>query len=294
MNTKSRGLGRGLSALISNRDEDQSHSGGSLYVNVDEIRPSPYQPRKTFDEQKLEELAASIQANGLIQPLVVRPIEDGYELITGERRWRACTKAGIKRVPTIVRELEDNTAMALAMIENLQREDLNPIEKATGMERLRSQAGLEQEEIAKELGISRTQVTNTLRLLRLPAEIQDMLAENKLSSGHARTLLALKDPAAMTEAADRILKNGLNVRQTEKMIKQWGKEQKKSPARPTDKGLKETVKTRLIQSLGEKIRVKFQGDKKSGKITVEYKNEDELNAILSGLEEKAKNEGQRQ
>jgi ParB family chromosome partitioning protein len=284
MNAKNRGLGRGLSALISSREEEHASSGGTLYVNVEEITPSPYQPRKNFNQEKLEELAASIQANGLIQPLVVRSTESGYELITGERRWRASKKAGLARVPAIVRDMDNNTAMALAMIENLQREDLNPMEKAVGMERLRTEAKLGQEEIARELGISRAQVANTLRLLKLPETIHDMLAENKISSGHARTLLALPSPEDMLQAAQKIIKNGLNVRQTEKLIQDWGKKKKASSKPLTDKNLKETVKTKIVSALGSDVRIGFHGNSDAGKITLEYKNEQDLKRILDTLE----------
>lgn len=284
MNTKNRGLGRGLSALISNREDEHAPSGGTLYVNVREITPSPYQPRKNFDQEKLEELAASIKANGLIQPLVVRSTDNGYELITGERRWRASKNAGLERVPAIVRDMDNNTAMALAMIENLQREDLNPMEKAIGLKRLRSEAKLGQEEIARELGISRAQVANILRLLKLPEDIQDMLSENKISSGHARTLLALQAPEEMLQAAKKIIKNGLNVRQTEKMIQDWGKK-KNTPSQPaTDTNLKETVKSKFSSALGNDVRIRFRGDSNSGKITLEYKNQQDLNRILHSLE----------
>lgn len=270
--------------MISNREDEHAPSGGTLYINVREITPSPYQPRKNFDQEKLEELAASIKANGLIQPLVVRSTDTGYELITGERRWRASKNAGLERVPAIVRDMDNNTAMALAMIENLQREDLNPMEKAIGLKRLRSEAKLGQEEIARELGISRAQVANILRLLKLPEDIQDMLYENKISSGHARTLLALQAPEEMLQAARKIIKNGLNVRQTEKMIQDWGKKKNAPPQAATDTNLKQTVKSKFASALGEDVRIGFRGDSNSGKITLEYKNRQDLNRILHSLE----------
>lgn len=283
MNVKNRGLGRGLSALIDNKEDTQRNvSGSTLYIGTDKISPSPYQPRKNFDKQKIEELSDSIRANGLIQPLVVRPTSEGYELITGERRWRACTKAGLSRIPVIVRDIDNSTAMALAMIENLQREDLNPMEKALGMDRLRSEANLGQENIAKELGISRAQVANTLRLLKLPQQIQNMLADAKITSGHARTLLALDEHGEMIQAAQQIIQKNLNVRQTEKMVQNWGKKTSKKVV--TDKDLQEKVQGKITHRLGKKIKINFSGNASRGKITLQYKNAQDLDKIISLME----------
>ncbi len=285
MGMKNKGLGRGLSALITNSEEQEPGTGsGTLYLNTNDITPNPNQPRRGFNQEKLQELAESIKTNGLLQPLIVRTTSDGYELVAGERRWRACTKANLTRVPVIVRDLENDTALAVAMIENLQREDLDPMEKASGMERLRSEANLSQEQIARELGISRTLVTNTLRLLKLPAQVQKMLAENKISSGHARSLLGLSTNEDMLQAAREVVKRGLNVRQTEKLVQNWDKKKSQTGQKQTDKNLQEKIKKGLSDNLGQGIEIDFTGDENSGKITLKYSDADKLQTIMSKLD----------
>src|SRR5215475_1478974 len=204
MATPRKALGRGLSALLGTPDLDENEQLREL--DIERILPNAQQPRKTFDEDSLNELANSIRTHGVVQPIVVRPLEDGFfQLIAGERRWRASQRAGLTKVPAVVRESGEHDALEIALIENLQREDLNPIEEAQAYERLITDFGLTQEEVARRVGKNRTTIANMLRLLRLPPEVQQWLRENRLTTGHAKALLSLSDLDAILESAKKII-----------------------------------------------------------------------------------------
>src|SRR5512145_3158026 len=222
MSTQKKGLGRGLSALIPSAPQaapEIREQRATNEVAVDRITPSAFQPRRTFDEAKIEELAASIRNQGIIQPLVVRPRGDGFELIAGERRWRAALKAGLLRVPVVVRDASDHEALQLALVENLQREDLNPIEEASGYRRLQEEFHWSQEEMAEKVGKSRPAIANSLRLLTLPGEVQQEVAAGKLPAGQARALLGLHTEPLILSACREVVAKGLSTRETEKMVR---------------------------------------------------------------------------
>src|SRR5881396_3715947 len=214
-------LGRGLSALLGTPDleTDQLRE-----VDIDRILPNSHQPRKNFDEDALNELANSIREHGVVQPIVVRPLDDGFfQLIAGERRWRASQRASLLRIPAVVREAGEHAALELALIENLQREDLNPMEEAHAYERLIADFGMTQEEVARRVGKNRATIANMLRLLRLPLEVQQWLRENRLTTGHAKALLSLSDLSAILETAKKIIQGNYSVRQTEMLVARFSK-----------------------------------------------------------------------
>ncbi|HEY7167814.1 MAG TPA: ParB/RepB/Spo0J family partition protein, partial [Candidatus Binatia bacterium] len=220
MALQKKGLGRGLDALIPRAAESQDPSTpepGNLSIPVAQITASPFQPRRTFDEQRIAELAASIREQGLIQPLIVRRKPDGFELIAGERRWRAAMRAGLAEVPVIVRDASDNEALQLALVENLQREDLNPIEEAAGYQRLQQEFHWTQEAMADKIGKSRPAIANALRLLTLPDEVQQELASGNLPAGQARALLGLPNETLIVAACREVIRKGLSTRETEKL-----------------------------------------------------------------------------
>ncbi len=218
MAKKMSGLGKGLGALMLENATDEMLTENELPIN--EIIPNRDQPRKTFDEDALEELAQSIKQHGVLQPLLVRPIPSGgYQLVAGERRWRACRIAGLNKVPVVIKELTDTETMEIAIIENLQREDLNPIEEAEGLQALIDKCGYTQEEVAVSVGKSRPAIANSLRLLRLPQEVRDMTKNGDISAGHARALLAFDNEAMMLEAAKNIVSNKMTVRDVERLAK---------------------------------------------------------------------------
>jgi len=246
---------------------------------IEEIHPSPFQPRKTFLDEALQELVDSIKEKGILQPLMVRRKGEGYELIAGERRWRAAQKAGLKEVPILVKDVPDSEMLELSLIENIQREDLNPIEEAEAYKRLMEQFHLTQEEISKKVGKDRTTVTNTVRLLKLPAEIKQSLAEGKISMGHARAFLGLEGIDKQKLLLKRLLAGGLSVRQTESLVKRFRTHN--SPVsrktNPEWSGLMEE----LQRILGTKVRI--VGKRKRGKIEIEFYSLDELDRILEFL-----------
>ena len=216
MPTQRRALGRGLSALLGTPDPEQD---SLREIDIERILPNSHQPRKSFDEDALNDLASSIRAHGVVQPIVVRPIQDGFfQLIAGERRWRASQRAGLTRIPAVVRETGEHAALEIALIENLQREDLNPIEEAQAYERLIVEFALTQEEVARRVGKNRATVANMLRLLRLPPEVQEWLKENKITTGHAKALLSLNDLSAILDAARKIIQGNYSVRQAELLV----------------------------------------------------------------------------
>lgn len=266
---KKGGLGRGMDSLfLDNAAADNSSSAVMLSIN--EVEPNRGQPRKVFDEKALSELAKSIEQNGIIQPLLVRPTADGgYQLIAGERRWRAARMAGLHEVPVNIREMTDEEASLLSLIENLQREDLNPVEEAQGYKHLAENYGLTQDQVADRVGKSRTAVTNTLRLLRLPDSVLTRLSSGTLSAGHSRALLSLSDESEIERIADMIVKDGLSVRQTEKMVKTASKDEKKPAVKREKKrdSYYDEVELALTEALGRNVKVYLS---KGGKGTLEF------------------------
>lgn len=266
---KKGGLGRGMDALfLENSAADNTSSAVTLGIN--EIEPNRDQPRKNFDEKALGELAASIEKNGIIQPLLVRPMTDGsYQLIAGERRWRAARMAGLSVVPVTIREMTDEEASVFALIENLQREDLNPVEEAQGLKSLIETYGFTQEEAADRVGKSRTAVTNTLRLLRLPDSLLTMLGTGKISAGHCRALLGLDDEKEMLRIAEAAVREELSVRQVEKMVKYASQGEKTKPAKREKKRDKyyDEVELALTETMGRKVKIYLS---KGGKGTLEF------------------------
>ena len=282
LSTQKRGLGRGLSALIPTAEPltQASQDSSPRDVAVDRITPSPFQPRRTFDEAKLEELAASIRYQGIIQPLVVRPQGDGFELIAGERRWRAAMRAGLSRVPVVIRNASDHEALQLALVENLQREDLNPIEEASGYRRLQEEFHWSQEEMADKVGKSRPAIANSLRLLTLPTEVQQELTAGNLPAGQARALLGLHTEPLIVSACREVIAKGLSTRETEKMVRNLLIGRKRRRSLPlVDPDLK-TVVENLQRSLGTRVRLLPKARSTKGKIEIEYYTLADLERII--------------
>jgi ParB family chromosome partitioning protein len=282
---KSKGLGRGLDALLDNDREERPPAADMLAkVGIDDLQRGKYQPRTRMDPESLEELAASIRTQGLMQPILVRPAEGGaarYEIIAGERRWRAARMAGLAEVPVVVRDVPDQAALAMALIENIQREELNALEEAQGLQRLAAEFGMTHQDIADAIGRSRAAVTNALRLLNLSGAVQQLLAEGKLDMGHARALLALEG-RAQEDAAARVVARGLSVRETE----QWVNELL-DPA-STFTGKRETPQDRDVQRFAEELSERFgtsvevkQGRKGSGKLVISYSDNRHLESLLA-------------
>src|SRR5215471_14848559 len=263
-------LGRGLNALLGTADlePDQLRE-----IDIDRILPNSNQPRKSFDENALIELADSIREHGVVQPVIVRPLEDGFfQLIAGERRWRACQRIGLARVPAIVREAGENAALELALIENLQREDLNPMEEAEAYDRLIVDFGLTQEDVARRVGKNRATIANTLRLLRLPPEVQQWLRENRITTGHAKALLSLNDLDAILDSAKRIIQGNYSVRQAETLVSRHSKraDQKHDGAthpETLDPNVRAAIHA-LEQALGTKVTVHESGGR--GRIEIHF------------------------
>lgn len=277
-----RGLGRGLEALIPIVEKDEENV---QEIDIKKIVANEKQPRRGFDESKLEELADSMKQHGILQPVILRKKGNKYELVAGERRWRAAAKAGIEKIPAIVRELNDSDVMEIALIENLQREDLNPIEEAMAYKSLMDDFGLTQEELSKRVGKSRSQIANTVRLLNLDKEIQDLVYENKLTAGHARALLSIQDSKERLKLANMISKEALSVRQTEQLVKKLVDERSKAKKhKPKEiNPVIIDVTERLQRTLG--TRVKIKGNEKRGKIEIEFYSSEELERILEIIAE---------
>lgn len=289
---KNRGLGKGLEALFSNSEIDtqeisvtkkeESEEKGISFIDINEIKPNQNQPRKSFNEEKLEELAASIIENGLIQPVILRKADKGYEIVAGERRWRACRKAGLKEIPCIIREFTDEQNMLIAIIENMQREDLNPIEEAEGLNQMIVNFGMTQEQVSKSVGKSRPYITNALRLLKLPSEIREMLLANQLSAGHARAIAGISDTEKQIQLAEYAIKEGLSVREIEKIIKEENAPKKKISRKKAEKSADvRKVEDDLKQIMGTKVNLNQSG--KKGKIEIEYYSRDELERLIEML-----------
>lgn len=288
MAPKKSGLGRGIDSLLLDNSLEENNSAQAVKLNIMDIEPNKEQARKQFDEQALSELADSISEHGVLQPLLVRPlIGGGYQLIAGERRWRASRLAGLTQVPVIIKELSDTEAAVISLIENLQREDLNPVEEALGFASLMKDFNLTQEEAAQKVGKSRPAVANALRLLKLPEKVLDMIRENKLSAGHARALAAIEDKKTVIAAANLIAEKGLSVREAEKLVKTLTAEKKTKPARKTRNSFFDEVELSLNQSLGRKAKVITNGNKESGTLELAFYDKDDLAriaAVLSALE----------
>ncbi len=282
--TKETGLGRGLNALLGS-PEIQDQGDGAVSLPISQVEPGLNQPRKRFDPETLAELADSIRIHGIIQPLTVRRLSTGYyQIIAGERRWRAAKDAGLREVPVVIIEADDKKVMEIGLIENLQREDLNPVEEARGYQTLMEEYGLTQEQVAQQMGKSRPAITNTLRLLALPEDLLELVAQDQLSAGHARALLAAPTPALQRAAAKRVIAERLSVRQTEALIKTLQKEPKKTQRAADDPialYLGEVEKT-LSGQLGRKVTITAKGDK--GRIQLEYYNSQDLDSLLTWLQ----------
>ena len=284
MASNAKGLGKGLAALLGDNVMDNQEEKTSLYLPISQVESCAGQPRKQFDPDALADLADSIREHGIIQPLTVRKLQSGYyQIIAGERRWRAARMAGLDQVPAIVIEADDRKAMELAMIENLQREDLNPMEEAEGYRQLMEQYNLTQEETAQRVGKSRSAVANALRLLNLCPSVRAMVEDGRLTSGHARTILPLS-PALQKKAADAVLKSDLSVRQTELLVKKLTAEVKEKPAVTTG-GLEvnyaEEAAKALCAHLGRGCKI--VSGRKKGRIELEYYGMDDLNNLLDAL-----------
>lgn len=310
---KKSGLGRGLDALFADAApineaeltsaEPSAKAAGAgkgkasaeddgdrvLYIDINDIKPNSAQPRKNFDEAKLAELAGSIRANGVIQPLIVRESESGYELVAGERRWRASRQAGLRTVPCIIRNFDDRQNAIVAIIENMQREDLDPIEEALGLKSMTEKYGFTQEQVSESLGRSRTYIANSIRLLKLPEEIQQYVSSGQMSAAHGRTIINIPDKAKQKEIADKIIRNDLSVRATERLaekvkdeLKPERKKRRKTSAADKERDAEITAVERELMTLsGTKVRI--DGDGRKGKIELEYYSLDELNRLIDAL-----------
>ncbi len=315
---KKTGLGRGLDALFadaapiieedfklskpakkapakspakpaSKKTEPVADEDRVLYIDINNIKPNKAQPRITFDEDKLKELESSIKEHGVIQPLIVREAENGYELVAGERRWRASRLAGLKKVPCIIRNFDDKQNAIVAIIENMQREDLNPIEEAEGLRSMTEKYGFTQEQVSASLGKSRTYITNSIRLLKLPKEIQQFVSDGQMSAAHGRTIINVTDAKKQREICDKVIKLGLSVRETEKLANKAKDEIK--PDRKKRKTTTAAKKSSDILAVEAELRtltgtkVNINGDSKKGKLELEYYSTEELNRLIDTIRE---------
>jgi ParB family transcriptional regulator, chromosome partitioning protein len=274
-------LGRGLSALIPDTPAP-AVPDRSLDVDTDLLRPNKFQPRTHMDDERIEELARSIRSNGIIQPIVVRRVDGQYEIIAGERRWRAAQRAGLLKVPVVVRDVPEDRLLAVALIENIQREDLNPIEEAHAYRRLADEFHLTQEQIADAVGKDRSSIANYLRLLRLPQEVRANLASNALSMGHARALLALSDEASQLRLARDIVARNLSVRETESLVRKIASPPAPAPAKKIDVHTR-AAEDKLRLALGTRVRIVRKG--KGGRIEIDFTSEDELQRLYETFTE---------
>jgi ParB family chromosome partitioning protein len=273
-------LGKGLGALIPEKGIPEGEGKKPLQqCGIEDVQPNPFQPRKTFSDEQLQELVDSIREKGILQPLLVRRKSDGYELIAGERRWRAAQRAGLREIPILVRDVSDSEMLELSLIENIQRENLNPIEEAEAFKRLMDQFHLTQEEISKKVGKDRTTIANTVRLLRLPPEIKLSLAEGKITMGHARAFLSLDGIDKQKLLWKRLLAGGLSVRQTESLVKRLRARSSPTPRRSNPEW--STLVEELQRALGTKVRI--VGERKRGKIEIDFFSPAELDRIIELL-----------
>lgn len=290
MAAKKGGLGKGLDSLITNKVDvpktttGGSKEGGPVLINISKVEPNREQPRKKFDEDALLELAESIKQFGVLQPLLVQEREDYYEIIAGERRWRAAKLAGVKEVPVIIKKLTEQEIMEISLIENIQREDLNPIEEAQAYKRLINEFNLKQDEVAERVSKSRTAVTNTMRLLKLNDKVQQMVIDEMLTTGHARALLGIEDEEKQYTVAQRIFDEKLSVRDTEKLVKSIQKQKTEEPVQKnkidsTLVAIYHDLEEQMKSILGTKVFINAKDDKK-GKLEIEYYSQDELDRII--------------
>jgi ParB family chromosome partitioning protein len=278
-------LGKGIGALLTSASQDGRHK--YFVCPVEELKPHQQQPRKTFNDAKMAELVASIREKGVIQPLVVRHTGDHYQIIAGERRWRAAQKAGLTEVPVVIQDVSEDWALEMALIENIQREDLNPIEEAEAYRHLMNNFDLSQDEVAKRVGRERPTVTNALRLLRLPKEIQQDVVAGQLSMGHARALLPLETVARIREAREQVIKKQYSVRQTEALVKKIKYGQSKiTPRKGKVNPELDSLAERLQRSLGTKVSIQVQSRGKGGKIEISYYSPEELERLVELFEGK--------
>ncbi|MHB8171695.1 MAG: ParB/RepB/Spo0J family partition protein [Thermincolia bacterium] len=280
-----KGLGKGLQALIPTNDSSGTAEPAVTSANrvidmpIKNIKANSKQPRRVFDEEKLDELAQSIREYGIIQPIIVRQVNDHYEIIAGERRWRACQKAGLPSIPAIVKTFDNQELTEIALIENIQREDLNPIDEAMAYRRLIKEFGLTQEQLSQKIGKSRPFIANILRLLNLPASIQEMLEAGSITIGHARSLLAVDDEKTRLFLAEQIIKQDLTVRDIEKMVNKANNQQDEKPKAEVKKEpVFNQIEEKLRNHLGTQVKIKHHG--KKGKIEIDYYSDDDLNRII--------------
>jgi ParB family chromosome partitioning protein len=295
-------LGKGLAALLPTRTQAPAVAAGAapvvekpapqsnstpISLPVDRIDPNPLQPRSIFQPERLRELAQSIEANGIIQPIIVRPVGDRYELIAGERRWRAARMAGLAEVPVVVQNISNDHLLEVSLIENIQREDLNPIEIAQAFDRLHREHQLSHEDIARRTGKDRTTVTNTLRLLKLPADVQLLVAEHRLSNGHARALLGLPSPDQQRQMGEKAASQGLSVRQVERMVQKANEEREPAgpEAEPKQDPNVRAAAEELERALGTRVRI-LEKSPQRGKIEIDYFSQDDLDRIYNLIVEK--------
>lgn len=283
-------MGRGLSALIST---GPSPAGNDEIreIELDLIRPGQQQPRTTFDQAKLEELAQSIVNTGVIQPLLVRPVGGLFELVAGERRWRAAQLAGLHRIPAIVREIPNDKVLELALIENIQRAELNPVEEANAYKNLIDSLGLTQDEVARRVGRDRTFVTNYLRVLKLPGDVQELIEQEKISFGHARALLGVSDPMMQRRLAQKVVKHNWSVRETERRVKYLYRQEPKGPKLPApstqaDPNVR-AAETKLRRTLGTQVRIVPGREGSSGRIEIEYYGLSDLDRLFKLITQRA-------
>ncbi len=282
MVAKKRGLGRGLDALLPRREKADPPKTGLEEVPIEFIQPGKYQPRTYFAEESITELSDSIKAQGVIQPIVLRPIDDDrYEIIAGERRWRAAQQAGLEKVPAVIRTVDDESALAMSLIENIQREDLNPLEEAIALQRLIDEFQFTHQEVADAVGKSRSAVTNTLRLTRLAQPVAEMLVAGDLEMGHARALLTLV-VTDQIEVAKQVVARGLNVRQTEELVRTAGKTPPPATGKQGPDADTRRLEQNLGQTLGQPVLIKHT-KKGAGKLVISYSSLDELDGILEKM-----------
>jgi ParB family chromosome partitioning protein len=273
-------LGRGISALLGDTSSPAAENNAAE-IDIDLIQPNPDQPRTRFSEEGLEELAQSIRANGIVQPIVVRRVGAGFQIVAGERRWRAAQRAELRRVPVTIKEVSDEKLLELALIENIQRQELNPVEEALAYKKLIENIGLTQEMVAERVGRSRTSITTSLRLLKLPASIQKYLEEGRISAGHGRALLMSEDASVQKAVADAIVEKGLSVREAERAIRSFRKADspvKVSTSTEKDPNIK-AAEVRLMRELKTNVKIRQTGKGSAGRIEIEFYNLDDLDRI---------------
>ncbi len=289
MAVKKTGLGKGLDSMIPPKavkspsigEIEKGSKAGEVLLKINEVEPNKKQPRKYFNEEALAELCESIKLHGIIQPLVVSKEKGYYEIIAGERRWRAAKMAGLKEVPVVIKDYSSQEIMEIALIENIQREDLNPVEEARAYQNLIREYDLRQDEVAEKVSKSRTAITNSLRLLKLDERIQDMLIEERLSSGHARALLGIAETEKQYEAAVKVEENKLSVRETEKLVKTINNPVKKAPKKELENDfIYKDLEEKLKQKIGTKVKINRKTESQ-GKLEIEYYTQDELEKIIA-------------